>query len=249
MSGAPVTGPASVDRALDLLEAIARAPGPVPAKVLARELGCALSTVYHLLAPLTARGHVERTGAGYALGPRVPALYRSFQRHAGIDEASRGLLLDVRRAAGAHAYLSARRGSRIAVVDSTASLSENLDDPFEVGLDHGAHATAHGKVLLASLSRAARRRYLDAHGLPRLTENTITSPDRFEAELRRVRAAGVAVSVGETDPAFTCVAVPLPDSARALSVSLPTAAYRGRQRELARVLTRAARCGFPTLPE
>ncbi|MER5259005.1 IclR family transcriptional regulator C-terminal domain-containing protein [Streptomyces sp. NPDC002855] len=240
-------GPASVDRALDLLEAIARAPGPVPAKVLAGELGCALSTVYHLLAPLTARGHVERTGAGYALGPRVPALYRSFQRHAGIDEASRGLLLGVRRAVGAHAYLSARRGSRIAVVDSTASPGEA--DPFEVGLDQGAHATAHGKVLLASLSRAARRRYLDAHGLPRLTENTITSPDRFEAELRRVRAAGVAVSVGETDPAFTCVAVPLPDSARALSVSLPTAAYRGRQRELARVLTRAARRGFPTVPE
>ncbi|MFJ2773654.1 IclR family transcriptional regulator [Streptomyces sp. NPDC087300] len=242
-------GPASVDRALDLLEAVARSSRPVGAKALAAELGCALSTVYHLLAPLTARGHLARTPDGFALGPRVPALYRSFQRHAGVDAGTRKLLLGVRRAAGAHAYLSARRGGRIAVVDSTTAVLADGSDPFEVGVDQGAHATAHGKVLLASLGRPARRRYLDEHGLPRLTEHTITSPDRFEAELRRVRAAGVAVSVGETDPAYTCVAVPLDDGARALSVSLPTAEFRGRRGELAGVLTRAARRGFPAASE
>ncbi|MEV7195357.1 IclR family transcriptional regulator C-terminal domain-containing protein [Streptomyces sp. NPDC093510] len=241
--------PHSVDRALDLLEAIARSPEPVGAKALAGELGCALSTVYHLLGPLTARGHVARTPQGFALGPRVPGLYRSFQRQAGIDTRTRRLLLDVRRAAGAHAYLSARRGGRIAVVDSTAAVTADSADPFEVGIDHGAHATAHGKVLLASLGRAARRRYLDEHGLPRLTEHTITSPDRFEAELRRVRTAGVAVSVGETDPAYTCVAVPLADGVRALSVSLPTERFRGRRGELTRVLSRAARHGFPAASE
>ncbi|WP_199782937.1 IclR family transcriptional regulator [Streptomyces alboniger] len=242
-------GPASVDRALDLLEAVARSAEPVGAKALARELGCALSTVYHLLAPLTARGHVARTPGGYVLGPRVPSLYRSFQRHAGIDAGTRGLLMGVRRAAGAHAYLSVRRGGRIAVIDSTTAVTAHGADPFEVGLDQGAHATAHGKVLLASLPRRARRRYLDEFGLPRLTEHTITSPDRFEAELRRVRAAGVAVSVGETDPAYTCVAVPLGDGTRALSVSLPTAHSRGRRAELARILTRAARHGFPAASE
>ncbi|MEU8488208.1 IclR family transcriptional regulator C-terminal domain-containing protein [Streptomyces sp. NPDC048641] len=238
-----MSGPNSVDRALDLLEAVARAPGPVTAKSLARELDCALSTVYHLMGPLTARGHVERTADGYALGPRVPALYRSFRRHAGLDASTGGLLLSVRRLAGVHAYLSARRGGRIAVVDSTASALDAPDgDPFEVGVDHGAHATAHGKVLLASLPRGARRRYLDEHGLPRLTEHTITSPDRFEAELRRVRASGVAVSVGETDEAYTCVAVPLPARpGHALSVALPTVAFRGRQRALTALLRSSAR--------
>ncbi|MEV0256420.1 IclR family transcriptional regulator C-terminal domain-containing protein [Streptomyces sp. NPDC050732] len=239
--------PHSVDRALDLLEAVARSARPVPAKSLAREAGCALSTVYHLMGPLVARGHVDRTPQGYVLGPRVPALYRSFRRHTGLDEETYGMLHAVRRLAGAHAYLSTRRGGRIAVVDSTASGCEG--DPFEVGVDRGAHATAHGKVLLASLDRTARRRYLDEHGLPRLTEHTITNPDRFEAELRRVRTAGVAVSVGETDPAYTCVAVPLADGARALSVSLPTERFRGRRGELARVLSRAARHGIPAASE
>ncbi|WP_372345149.1 IclR family transcriptional regulator [Streptomyces sp. KL116D] len=235
-----MTVPRSVDRALDLLEAVARSPRPVPAKSLAREAGCALSTVYHLMGPLVARGHVDRTPRGYVLGPRVPALYRAFRRHTGLDEETYGMLHAVRRLAGADAYLSAHQGGRIAVVDSTAAVHRG--DPFEVGVDRGAHATAHGKVLLAGLPAPARRRYLDAHGLPRLTEHTITDHDRFAAELRRVRAAGVAVSVGETDPAYTCLAVPLPDRpGHALSVSLPTDSFRARRRQLTAVLRQAAR--------
>ncbi|WP_030262571.1 IclR family transcriptional regulator [Streptomyces violens] len=237
-------GPLSVDRALDVLDAVAGAAGPVPAKALARRLGCSLSTVYNLLGPLTARGHLMRSGGGYVLGPQVPALYRAFQRQTGIEEDARELLRHVRRATGTHAYLSAVGQGRIAVVDSTLPVSA-AGGPFAVGPDHGAHATAHGKVLLAALNRPARRRYLDAHGLPRLTDRTITSPERFEAELVRVRREGLAVSVGETDPAHTCLAVRLPGegpdgSVRALSVSLPTADYPARRGELASVLTRAA---------
>ncbi|MFC6067552.1 IclR family transcriptional regulator [Streptomyces ochraceiscleroticus] len=244
MSAAPANGPLSVDRALDVLDAVAGSAGPVPAKALARRLGCSLSTVYNLLGPLTARGHVRRTGGGYVLGHRVPALYRAFQRQTGIEEDARELLRHVRRATGTHAYLSAVGQGRIAVVDSTLPVSA-AGGPFAVGPDHGAHATAHGKVLLAALNRPARRRYLDAHGLPRLTDRTITSPERFEAELVRVRREGLAVSVGETDPAHTCLAVRLPGegpdgSLRALSVSLPTADYPARRGELASVLTRAA---------
>ncbi|WP_051872116.1 IclR family transcriptional regulator [Streptomyces sclerotialus] len=243
-SGGATGGPLSVDRALDVLDAVAGSAGPVTAKALARRLGCSLSTVYNLLGPLTARGHVTRTGGGYVLGPQVPALHRAFQRQTGIEDGARELLLGVRRATGTHAYLSAAGQDRIAVVDSTLPVSA-AGGPFAVGPDHGAHATAHGKVLLATLNRPARRRYLAAHGLPRLTDRTITSPERFEAELARVRRDGLAVSVGETDPAHTCLAVRLPGegpdgSVRALSVSLPTADYPARRGELASVLIRAA---------
>ncbi len=236
-------GPQSLDRALDLLDAVADAPGPVTARDLADRLGCSLSTVYTLLGPLTARGHLARTRGGYVLGPRIPALHRAYRRREPAEPDVRDLLLRVARAAGTPAYYSTYRDGRIAVVESTGPAAAD-GDPFEAGTEPHAHATAHGKVLLAALSRPARRRYLAEHGLPRFTEHTITDPDRLEAELGLVRRLGLAVSVGEYDPDWMCLAVPLPPSgggpARALSVSLPTA-HRAARGRIGDVLTRAAR--------
>ncbi|MER7515674.1 IclR family transcriptional regulator C-terminal domain-containing protein [Streptomyces sp. NPDC126499] len=241
-SGTP--GPQSVERALAILDAVADADRPVAAKALARTLGCALSTVYHLTGPLVARGHLVRTSEGYAPGPRVPALHRSYQRHHGLDGGVAELLGRLRRASGADAYFTAYQGGRITVVDTTAPLTDTAH-PFAPGPEARAHATAHGKALLAHLPRSLRRRYLDEHGMARFTERTITSPERFEAELARVRDRGFAVSVGEADPAYTCVATVLPGPGRAdgalhaLSVSLPTADFRRRHGEVRAALARA----------
>ncbi|MEU6932458.1 IclR family transcriptional regulator C-terminal domain-containing protein [Streptomyces sp. NPDC046374] len=248
-------GPQSVDRALALLDAVADADRPVSAKALARTLGCALSTVYHLTGPLIARGHLVRTPEGYAPGPRVPALHRAYQRHHGLGggEVGIGELLGLlRRTSGAEAYFTAYRDGRITVVDTTAPVTDTAH-PFVPGAEARAHATAHGKALLAELPAAQRRRYLAVHGMARFTERTITSPERFEAELARVRERGFAVSVGEADPAYTCLATVLPAARRdgvvhAVSVSLPTDGFRQRHGAVRAALARAVPLFTAALP-
>ncbi|MEU6485097.1 IclR family transcriptional regulator [Streptomyces sp. NPDC046887] len=225
------TGPQSVDRALGILDVVAEAGGPVAAKTLARRLGCSLSTVYHLLGPLVERGHLVRAaGGGYAPGPRVAALHRAFRRHMGVAPAVGEALAWLRRESGAEAYFTVLRDGRITVVDSTAPATGTAH-PFEPGPEVRAHATAHGKVLLAQLGSGARRRYLTEHGMARFTDRTITEAGRFESELAGVRGRGFAESVGEADPAYTCLAVVVPGSGegavRALSVSLPTERFAG----------------------
>lgn len=182
--------PQSVDRALDLLDAVAGADGPVPAKALARQLGCGLSTAYELLGTLTARGHLARTTAGYTLGHRVPALHQAFRRQLRTnpdDGQVHGLLLRARRSAGADTYFSTYRDGDIAVLAAaTSALPGDPKDTggtpvtggFTLGRDTDGHATAHGKVLLAALDRAARQRYLTATGMRPITPRTITSPER-----------------------------------------------------------------------
>ncbi|MFF2572654.1 IclR family transcriptional regulator C-terminal domain-containing protein [Streptomyces sp. NPDC058084] len=245
-------GPRSVDRALALLDAVADADRPVGAKALARTLGCALSTVYHLTGPLITRGLLVRTSEGYAPGPRVPALHRAYQRHHGLGAPVAGLLAQLRRASGAEAYFTAYRDGRITVVDTTAPVTDTAH-PFAPGPEARAHATAHGKALLAGLPRALRRRYLDTHGMARFTDRTITSPELFEAELARVRDRGFAVSVGEADPAYTCLATALPGrrdgSLHALSVSLLTTDFRRRHGEVRAALARALPLLAEALPD
>ncbi|GGT99380.1 IclR family transcriptional regulator [Streptomyces violascens] len=238
------TTPQSVDRALAILDAVADAAGPVGAKELARRVGCSLSTAYHLLGALTARGHLTRTAQGYVPGPRVPALHRGFQRHLGLAPGVGELLARLRRATGAEAYYTAYRGGLITVVDSTAPVTDTAN-PFTPGPEIRAHATAHGKALLAGLPRPVRRRYLDEHGMARFTDRTITAADRFEAELTRVRGQGFAVSMGEADPAYTCLAVALPGprgdgSVHAVSVSLATGEFRKRHGAIRGAVARVA---------
>ncbi|GGU32687.1 IclR family transcriptional regulator [Streptomyces lavendofoliae] len=237
-------GPRSVDRALEILDVVADAAGPVGAQALARRLGCSLSTVYHLLGPLVARGHLVRAeGGGYAPGPRVAALHRAFQRHVGVAPGVAEVLARLRRESGAEAYFSAYRDGRITVVDSTAPVTDTAH-PFVPGPEMRAHATAHGKALLAQVPRGVRRRYLDEHGMARFTDRTITVAERFEAELARVRGRGFAVSVGEADPAYTCLAMVLPGAAEvrhALSVSLPTAEFRHRHGRVRAAVARSVR--------
>ncbi|MFI8105799.1 IclR family transcriptional regulator [Streptomyces sp. NPDC086023] len=240
----PQSGPQWVDRALAILDEVASSPGPLAAKALARRVGCSLSTAYHLLGPLAERGYVTRTARGYVPGPRIPALHREFRRQWEPAAGTAELLGRLRRATGGEAYHTAYRGGVITVVDTTAPVTDTAN-PFAPGRETRAHATAHGKALLAALPRTARRRYLDEHGMARLTAATITSAELLEAELARVRGQGFAVSVGEADPAFTCLALTLPGpqeagAVHALSVSLPTEEYRRRPQAARLALERAA---------
>ncbi|GGX88980.1 IclR family transcriptional regulator [Streptomyces hiroshimensis] len=237
----------SVDRALDVLDAVAASPGPVTAKALARSLQCGLSTVYEILGTLTARGHLVRTAGGYTLGYRVPALHQAFSRQMQLDDAVHALLLKARREAGADTYFSTYRNGDIAVL--AANAAEPSTGGFSVGRDLDGHATAHGKVLLSALPRAARMRYLTGTGMRAITPRTITSPDRLDAELRRVRREGVAVEVEECAPGVACVAVPVPalpggraagGGMTAVSAALPLEDFRRGRRQLTETLRHVA---------
>ncbi|MGW1073580.1 IclR family transcriptional regulator [Streptomyces sp. NPDC002537] len=234
--------PQSVDRALDVLDAVAGSAGPVTAKALARATGCGLSTVYELLGALTARGHVVRTAGGYTLGYRVPSLHRAFQRQMRLDDEVHGLLLTARRAAGADTYFSTYRDGDIAVLAGTSASVPT--GGFTVGQDADGHATAHGKVLLSALPRAARARYLAATGMRALTPRTVTSPELLDRQLRRVRREGIAVEIEECAPGVACLAVPVPVAdggpVTAVSAALPLAEFHERKGQLAGTLRQVA---------
>lgn len=73
----------SVHRALDILEAIARA-GDLGASELSRELGLAVSTVHNLVRTLAARNYVIGTNGRYRLGPMSTVITSQWDPAAGL---------------------------------------------------------------------------------------------------------------------------------------------------------------------
>ncbi|WP_046470679.1 IclR family transcriptional regulator [Allosalinactinospora lopnorensis] len=231
----------SVERAMAVLDAVAASGEPVSAKALARRFECSLSTVYNLVNTLMAGGYLERTAGGYLLGGRISTLH---QARVG-DRSAEGIeaVLDqVQWAAGASAYYSRLRDGNVVV--EGASHAPGPGPMFPLGPDPTAHATAHGKVLLAGLERPARDRYLKTAGMRRLTDRTITHPDRLEFQLQRVRRSGVATAVEESAEGEACVSVPVtvPDGRvlAAVSAALPARTLEIRREQVVRALLRGA---------
>ena len=80
----------SVQRAMRLLEAVAGRPYGATAKQLAREVGLALPTAYHLLRTLTHEGYLRREKGLFFLGEaaeRLSARAAQQKRRSMVDDA------------------------------------------------------------------------------------------------------------------------------------------------------------------
>jgi IclR family transcriptional regulator, acetate operon repressor len=80
---------------------------------------------------------------------------------------------------------------------------------FEVGSHVPAFCTAIGKLLLAYLPHAARKKILTQIPLHKLTGNSITDRRVLEADLKMVRKQGYAINNGEFIRGIIAIAVPI----------------------------------------
>ena len=113
----------------------------------------------------------------------------------------------------------------------------------EIGKHFPLHCTGMGKILLAGMEPAERRRIL-AGRLEAYTPNTITRPAALEKELTLVRRRGYALDREEITRGIICVAAPIRSGERetiaALSVAFP--AYIDEERGIAAEIKAVTRC-------
>lgn len=95
------------------------------------------------------------------------------------------------------------------------------------------HYTASGKAILAHLPEERRHEIIETHGLPKRTENTITSHDALLEELQEIRERGYACNDEEEIRGFRAVGTPVQASdgevLGSVSVSGPTSFMQGER--------------------
>ena len=211
----------SVERAIDLLEAMADAGGIVGLSHLAATSGLPLPTIHRLVRTLAGRGYVrQESSREYALGPRLVRLGDTAGRLVGVWAQPR--LTGLVDALGESANLALMEGAQVVYV-AQAPGRHSMRMFTEVGRRVSPHCTAVGKALLAGMSPDRVREILRHTEMVAHTGNTITDRDAYERELERVRDTGYALDEGEQEIGVRCVAValdgPLP---AAVSISGPT---------------------------
>jgi DNA-binding IclR family transcriptional regulator len=188
------TALSSVDRALRLLEELAR-HGPLGATDLANRTGCAKATAFRLARTLQGRGFVvQNPDATYRLGPRCLLLATGV--HASFDVRREALpaMEALRDETGETVQLTVLEGTDVVYVEQVAS-SKPVRSVGTMGQRAPAHCVSGGLSLLAALP-FDRVRALLPNPLPRPTSASIPSLERLAAELERIRVRGYAVNRG-----------------------------------------------------
>jgi len=216
----------SVDRALDLLEALAGSDGEVSITALAVRTKLHVSTVHRLLATLLRRGYVRQNPdtSRYYAGAKVSTLAEGRSRYNELRLAARPLLQALVEATRETANLSVLDDT-MAVYIETAASPQVVRLFTVVGNRVPLHATGAGKALLASLPQTRRDALLDRTELKPLTAKTLVDRASLARALDEARERGYALDDEEYDEGVRCVAVPVgPIGApiAALSISGPS---------------------------
>lgn len=229
--GRPRTTPAdpdqhtvvALDRALALLELIARQPGRSLSD-LAEQSGQALATAFRALATLQARGMVEAVEPGplWHIGPATFRLGTAYLRRTGLEVQARRAMDALVSASGETASLGIVSGGRLLVL-AQSETRQPIRAIFPPGTLAPLHAAAPGKVLLAWADEDMREEVLEGQRLERLTSLTLTAPETLLRELSRTRNRGFALDDQEQAEGMRGVAAPIFDSAARVVAALAVA--------------------------
>ena len=234
----------SLERALDILEALASFNDGAGIVELSGRVSLHVSTVHRLLATLERRGYARQNPQThrYSLGNRVLQLGRAVHDQSDLRAEARPYLQRLTDLSGETSNLMVLHQDEVMYIDQVQS--PRLVRMFaEIGRRVPLHSTGGGKAILASMPAPERCGLLAARPLVAVTPHTINSIDRLEHALEEVRSKGYAVDDEEQEEGVRCVAGPVRDHGGkvvgALSLSGPTTRMtRERIEELGRLVAR-----------
>ncbi|RKD95323.1 IclR family transcriptional regulator [Halopiger aswanensis] len=192
---------------------------------LADELEMPKSTVHDHLRTLTEAEYLVNEGGTYHVGARFLELGGFARSRMKLYQVASPEIKKLAEETGEHANLMIEEhGKGIFLNKFKGDDAVTLDT--HIGKRVHLHTTALGKAILAHRSESTVDEIIDRHGLPGVTERTITDETELKAQLEAIRDRGYAIDDEERVLGMRCIAAPICDEndepLGAISVSGPT---------------------------
>ena len=213
----------SLDRALTLVEHLAG--GRKTLDELAEAVGVHKSTVLRLLRTLEAHRFVQREGPHhYRLGTALFDLAQQSLDELDVRRCAEPALRELNQRTGHTVHLASYEDGEAVYIDKFES-RHAVRMYSRIGKRAPLHCTAVGKVLVAAMPPQRRQAIAESLEYQKMTENTITSAERYLAELELVAERGYAIDNAEHEDFIHCIAAPISGPGGVLaaaSLSVPT---------------------------
>ena len=219
-------GVQSVERTFLLLEILCK-NGDTSVTELSCLSGLHKTTVCRLLSTLCSLGYVkqnEKTGR-YGISLKFLTVSSGILNTFDIRSYARPFFKKLSKESHETVHLVCRDGDDIVYIDKFESPDNSVRMVSRIGFSLPMICTAVGKAILASLDDRTIEKIWNRSSHEQKTPHTITTFDKFMAEINDVRKNGYAVDNEENELGVRCVAAALlePDSVcrYAFSVSAP----------------------------
>lgn len=201
----------SIDRVLDILEALSASPQGMALSELAAATSLHASTAHRLLASLVARGYVRKDGESgkYRLTLRLYEISRRVSTVLDLFSASKPLLEKLSNDVKEIVHLVERDGNEVVYLHKFEPLLRPIAITSSVGLHNPMYCTGVGKSIMAYLPEKEVRTIWDNTQVIQFTPKTITTWEALQEDLSRVRERSYAVDDEEHDLGVRCIATPI----------------------------------------
>lgn len=174
-------------RGFVILEKIVKADKPLSSVYLAEELGLPKQTVHRIAQQLEEEGLLQREpdGKRFTAGNRLRALARDTLKNSAINVHRFSILKELSDQIGETCNITILDGTEILYLERVET-----NWPYRIHLPVGKHyplhCTASGKLFLADMKSATRKRLLKSLPLSRETPQTITDVNELEKHLANI---------------------------------------------------------------
>ncbi len=201
----------TVNKALDILEIFLQREGEFRLTDLAKLTGLDRATTYRLTSTLVKKKflrQVKKNGK-YSLGLKMIDCSFAIRRNLKFIDFAYLYLGKLSTTQNAAVNLTILDDDKSLVIEEIGISSRGLPMEAPVTKRLPLHATACGKVLLASLAEGERKAFYGRIILKSLTKNTITDVCQLERELETIQKEGVAFDLEEYKYDQRAIAAPV----------------------------------------
>ncbi|MCC7254107.1 HTH-type transcriptional regulator BhcR [Hyphomicrobium sp.] len=235
----------SLDRALDVLEALAAREG-ITLTELSSHLRQSPATMHRVLTTLEQRHYAECTPESqqWFIGAEAFRLGSAFLRRINIVERSRSIMRDLMVRTGETSNLGIQRDGDVLFI-SQVETHETIRAFFPPGTRSPLHASGIGKALLSTFDDDRLEAFIKTAKFNRFTDRTIASAEQLREAVKRTRQRGYSLDDEERTIGMRCVAASIRNSygeaVAGVSISGPTIRMPdGKVREIGRWVVEAA---------
>lgn len=221
----------TLDRGLALLEWVASNPGNATVRQAAEALGINMTTCYHLVDTLIARGYLIRVAHGQlTVGTALAGLSRAFVEQMRPTVLLSPVVKELLDRSQESVFLAIWDGDDVILALFEEGPQHLTVSGFSAGFRGFAHARCSGKAILAYLPGTELDRYFSGHELSARTPRSITDESELRVQLAQIRRRGWAYETEEFTVGICSVGAPFFGAdgrvLGALSVAVPVARYR-----------------------
>lgn len=204
-------GVQSIERALDIIEAIAVGEKGRGLTEISNEVGLHKSTAYRIIHTLQTRGYLDKTDeGGYKIGLKMIEAVSCHINSLELQTEARPYVARISSHLGLTSHLGVLDGDKVVYIEKMDVVS-SVKLYSQIGLRVYSYCSSLGKCLLSNFSHEELEHIMKDCTFIKFTPYTIDNMDSLYQELLDVRKKGWAMDNEEYEKGHRCIGAPIYD--------------------------------------